>query len=317
MTRRKMSWFISWSVSLVMGVAIVAPAAVAAQPPLQQAAATLHVLAAETFLADIAQNVAGERLKVESLMPVGVDPHSFEPTPGDVRRVAESDVLIVNGAGLEEFLARLLENASGERQVIEAASGLTTRTPKEGEPVDAEKHHEGDPHFWLDPNYVVTYVENIRDGLSQADPDGAPVYARNAEAYIAQLKELDRWIADQVQQVPPGRRLLVTNHESFGYFADRYGFQVVGTILPSISTDASPSAQQLAQLVDRIKETGAPAIFLETGTNPQLAQQIAEETGIKVVAGLYDHSTTEADGPAPTYVDMMRYNTRAIVDALK
>jgi ABC-type Zn uptake system ZnuABC Zn-binding protein ZnuA len=117
--------------------------------------------------------------------------------------------------------------------------------------------------------------------------------------------------------VPEARRLLVTNHESFGYFADRYGFQVVGTVIPSVSTGASPSAQQLARLVDRLKATHAPAIFLETGANPQLADQLAQEIGIKIVTDLYTHSVTESGGNAPTYIDMMRYNVQKIVDALK
>jgi ABC-type Zn uptake system ZnuABC Zn-binding protein ZnuA len=269
-----------------------------------------RVLAIETFLADIAQNVAGERLTVEALMPEGTDPHSFEPTPQDAAKVAEADVLIENGAGLETFLGWLLENAGGHPLVIEASAGLASRTPREGEIVDEET----DPHFWLDPNAVVQYVENIRAGLSQADPEGAAVYATNAEAYIAQLRELDAWIAAQVAQIPPERRLLVTNHESFGYFADRYGFRVVGAIIPSVSTGASPSAGELAQLIEDIKATGAPAIFLETGVNPQLAEQIARETGVKVVTGLYTHSTGNA---APTYIEMMRYNVTAIVEALK
>jgi ABC-type Zn uptake system ZnuABC Zn-binding protein ZnuA len=274
----------------------------------------LHVLAVETFLADVAQNVAGDRLQVQALLPIGVDPHSYQPTPGDVARVAESDVVIVNGGGVEGYIDQLLQNAGGEHQLIVASQGLISRTPRPGElPVEGQT----DPHFWLDPTNVVRYVENIRDGLSQADPAGAEVYARNAETYIAQLKALDQWIAGQVQQVPPARRLLVTNHESFGYFADHYGFQIVGTIVPSVSTGSSPSAQQLAQLVDRIRATGAPAIFLETGTNPQLAEQLSQETGIRVVTGLYTHSTTAAGGEAPSYIEMMKFDTRAIVDALR
>ena len=122
------------------------------------------------------------------------------------------------------------------------------------------------------------------------------------------MKELDRWIADRVKEVPEANRLLVTNHESFGYFADRYGFKIIGTVMPSISTGSAPSAQQLAQLIDHIKPTGAKAIFLETGTNPQLADQVAQETGIKVVTNLYSHSITAASGPAPTYIDMMKFN---------
>ena len=127
---------------------------------------------------------------------------------------------------------------------------------------------------------------------------------------------MDHWIADQIAQIPPDRRLLVTNHESFGYYADRYGLRVIGAVIPSVSTNAAASAQQLAQLADQIRATGAPAIFLETGANPQLAEQLAQETGVKVVTGLYSHSISAADGPAPSYLDLMRYNTEQIVSAL-
>jgi ABC-type Zn uptake system ZnuABC Zn-binding protein ZnuA len=299
-------------ISLTLGLAACQSAAT---PSPQAGVLPLKVLAVETFLADIAQNVAGDRLKVDALMPVGADPHTFEPSPGDVAKVIASDVLIVNGAGFEGFMDKLLKNAGGNRRIITTSAGLTSRTPPSGEAPVSEPG--GDPHFWLNPNNVIRYTENIRDGLSQADPGGTAVYASNAEAYIAQLKALDAWIADQVKQIPVERRMLVTNHESLGYFADRYGFKIIGTIVPSVSDDSSPSAGQLAQLVDRIKATGAPAIFLETGTNPQLAQQIAQETGIKVVAGLYTHSTTSSTGPAPTYIAMMKYDTQEIVNALK
>ncbi len=283
--------------------------------PLGAESARPRVLAVATFLADVAQNVAGERLTVEALIPAGVDPHAFEPTPQDVARVAEADVLIINGAGLEAFLGPLLENTVSDARVIEASAGLTPRAPHEVEEAEEhEHHHEGDPHFWLDPNNVIRYVENIRDGLSQADPGGAAVYAANAASYIAQLRELDAWIVTQVAQIPPERRLLVTNHESLGYFADRYGFRVVGAIVPSASTGASPSAGELAQLIRDIRASGAPAIFLETGANPQLAEQIARETGAKVVTGLYTHST---GSEAPTYIEMMRCNVMAMVETLK
>jgi ABC-type Zn uptake system ZnuABC Zn-binding protein ZnuA len=323
-------------------------AADAAADARQGAAAVPQVLAVESFLADIAQNVAGDRLQVAMLMPLGLDPHAFEPTPQDVVRVGESDVLIVNGAGFEGWLDEVLANASGERLVIEAAAGLASREPgadeaaaHAGEEHADEAHadeahadeahadeahadeahaghdHEGDPHFWLDPTYAIHYVETIRDGLSQADPAGAETYAANARAYIAELQELDTWIKNQIEQIPPERRLLVTNHESLGYFADRYGLRIVGAVVPSVTTGASPSAQQLAGLADLIRETGAPAIFLETGASDQLAQQLHEETGIAVVTDIYTHSITAADGPAPTYLEMMRYNTERIAGALK
>jgi ABC-type Zn uptake system ZnuABC Zn-binding protein ZnuA len=285
---------------------------------------SLTVLAAESFLADIAQNVAGDRLVVGSLLPSGLDPHAFEPTPKDVAKIADSNVLIVNGAGLEQWLANILESAGGQRLVIEASSGLspTRRSDEEivcAPPGAADDEHGagGDPHFWLDPMLVIRYVENIRDGFSQADPQGKESYEDNAAAYITRLEELDAWIAEQVATIPPERRLLVTNHESLGYFADRYGFKLIGAILPSFSTGASPSAGDLARLADCIKSSGTQAIFLETGSNPQLAEQLAKETGIQVVTELYSHSITPPGGNAPDYISMMKYNTEAIVNALR
>jgi len=278
---------------------------------------TLRVLAVETFLAEIAQNVAGERAQVESLIPLGLDPHAFEPTPQDVRKISESNVLILNGAGFEEWAAKTLENAGGKRQVIEASAGLTSRKAREGETAGMSNQQLSDPHFWLDPVNVVKYVENIRDGLIAADPAGKDEYARNAANYIVKLNELDAWIKTQVEQIPVERRLIVTNHESFGYFADRYGFKIIGTIIPGTTTGAAPSAQQLAQLIKHIKETGAIAIFIETGASPQLAEQVSAETGVKVVSELYSESITEMGGKAPTYIDMMKYNLNAIVEALK
>src|SRR5687767_3507069 len=191
------------------------------------------VLTSTTFLADISRNVAGDHVKVKSLLPVGADPHSYQPTPQDVAKIEQSKLLIINGAEYEHFLEPLLENAEGEREVIEASAGLSPRT-------DAESEHGIDPHLWLDPNNVIIYVENIREGLTHFDPDGAAIYKSNADAYIAQLKDLDIWINEQVSQIPPEKRLLVTNHEALGYFADRYGFTVIGAIVPSVSSDASP-----------------------------------------------------------------------------
>ena len=285
----------------------------------------LNVLASTTFLADIAQNVAGDRVQVESLLPLGADPHAYQEAPTDVAKIAESNVLILNGVEYEHFIEPLLENAGGERLVIEATEGLTPHEMGEHAHEEGEEHAEGeeghdhesgDPHMWLDPNLVITYVENIRDGLSEADPDGADTYKANAEAYIAQLRELDAFIRGQVESVPAERRLLVTNHEAMGYFAERYGFKVVDTIIPSLSTEASTSAQEVAAAIEAIKATGAPAIFLGEVENADLAEQIADETGVKVVDGLYLETLTDGE-PAATYLDMMKHNVTQIVNALK
>ena len=286
----------------------------------QSADNALNVLASTTFLADIAQNVAGDRVQVKSLLPVGADPHAYQAAPADVSKIAESNLLILNGVEYEHFIEPLLENAGGERLVIETTAGLTPHQMEEhageAESGDGHDHEAGDPHMWLDPNLVITYVENIRDGLSKADPGGAETYAANAEAYIVQLKDLDAWISEQVNSIPAENRLLVTNHEALGYFAERYGFEVVDTILPSFSSEASASAQEIAAAVDAVKNSGAPAIFLGEVENADLANQIASETGVKVINTLYLESLTDGT-PAPTYIDMMKHNVTEIVNALK
>lgn len=271
---------------------------------------TVKVLASTTFLADIAQNVAGDRLTVESLLPVGADPHAYQAAPSDVAKIAESDLLILNGVEYEHFIEPLLENAGGERLIIAASNGLQANT------IDEDGVQVGDPHMWLDPNLVIDYVKNIRDGLAQVDLAGTAVYDANAETYIAQLKELDAWIMKQVDTIPVERRLLVTNHEAMGYFAERYGFTVTDTILPSFSSEASASAQEIAASIELVKSSGAPAIFLGDIENANLANQIAAETGVKVVNDLHLESLTDG-APAATYIDMMKHNVTQIVSSLK
>ena len=269
----------------------------------------LNALTSTTFLADITRNIAGGRISVDSLLPVGADPHAYQAAPSDVAKIAESDLLILNGLEYEHFIEPLLENAGGERLMIEATAGLSPRK-------DAGSEHGVDPHMWLDPNLVVTYVENIRDGLIQIDVEGTQIYKANADAYITQLKDLDKWIVGQVNTIPAERRLLVTNHEAVGYFAERYGFEVAGAVIPSLSTDAGTSAKELAALIEVIKTSGAPAIFLGEVESPDLANQIAAETDVKVVDNLHLESLT-VGLPAATYIDMMKHNVNQIVEALK
>ena len=270
---------------------------------------TLRVLASTSVLADITQIIAGDRAQVESLLPIGADPHSYQAAPADVARISESDLLVLNGLEYEQFIETLLQNARGEKMIVEATAGLSPRK-------DAGNEHGVDPHMWLDPNLVITYVVNIRDGLIQIDPDGAEIYKANADTYIAQLKDLDGWIVEQVNTIPAERRLMVTNHEAVGYFAERYGFEVAGSVIPSFSSNAAPSAQEMANLIDEIKKLNAPAIFLDTADNNTLAEQIADETGGIIVNDLHLESLTES-APAATYIDVMKYNVSRIVEALK
>ncbi|MGA2974584.1 MAG: metal ABC transporter substrate-binding protein [Spirochaetia bacterium] len=309
------------SVSVRFLGALLATAVALAACSRQQPAQKAPVIAVESFLADFVGQVAGDRLAVRSLVPPGVDPHGYEPTPQDVAAVATARAIVENGAGLESFMAKLLANAGTGRPVIVASAGLVSRTGREGEVLEGGAIATGpstdpDPHFWLDPTKVEIYVQNIRDGLIRIDPAGEPVYRANADAYNAKLRELDAWIAEQVAVLPVSERKLVTNHESFGYFADRYGFRIIGTVIPSVSTEASPTARQLARLVDGLKAAGARAVFLETGASPQLANQVAQEAGIPVVTELYTHSLSDASGPAATYIAMMQYDVKTIIDSL-
>jgi ABC-type Zn uptake system ZnuABC Zn-binding protein ZnuA len=259
------------------------------------------ILVDTSFMADITRNVAGDGWSVTSLVPKGADPHSFEPTPQDAQAVARCEAIVISAAGLVPAVDALIAGAGESTPVvIEAAAELPG--------VDH------DPHFWLDPINVIVCAESIAAGLGELDPAGASTYASNAAAYAQDLRELDAWVSEQVATIPVERRLLVTNHESLGRFADRYGFVVVGSIFPSTAGEGSPSARQLASVVDEIRDTEAPAIFLETGGNIDLAEQVAAETGIVVIDDLYTHSLGEE---ASTYLEMIRWNVTRIVQVLQ
>lgn len=272
---------------------------------------SLRVLTSESFLGEITQNIAGERLTVDTLLQPGVDPHSFEPTPQDIAKISESQLLIVNGLGYESWLSKALQNLDSQQSLVIASNGLSPKVDPSGE------HADGDPHLWMNPLNVVRYVENIRNGLVTADPAGKQAYTKNAEIYIAKLKELDQWIKTTVSEIPVEKRLLVTNHDSLGYLAQAYEFKVVGAVIPSITNGSAPSARQMTELIDAIKQSGAKAIFLDIGENQALADQIASETGLKVITDLYVETLSKSDGPAPTYIEMMKHNIEQIVTALK
>src|SRR5215208_6661883 len=203
---------------ILIGLAIIISSC-GGKPASSSGTAATVILTSTTILADLTRSIAGDQMQVESLLPVGADPHSYQATPQDIAKISESKLIIVNGAKYEQFLTPLLENAGGERTVVEASAGIRPRT-------DAE--HGLDPHMWLDPNLVITYAENIRDALIDMDPTNETIYKSAADAYIAQLKDLDAWIVEQVDQIPAEKKLLITNHEAFGYFAERYGFTILG-----------------------------------------------------------------------------------------
>ncbi len=276
----------------------------------------LQVLATTSIVADVVRRVGGDYVQVMTLLPFGADPHTFKPRPQDVAAIVEAQIVFANGAGLEEFLEPLLESAGAMDKLVEVSAGIEL-LPFAGEDEGEENHHEsGDPHTWMDPNNVLVWVANITAALVEADPQHDPAYRANAAAYASELRALDGWIRQQVAQVPAENRYLVADHAVLGYFADEYGFTQIGTIAGSFSTGASPSAHELAVLQKRIRSYGVKAVFVGVEVNQNLAQQVAHDTGVKLVP-LYHGSLTDAAGPVPTYLEFMRYNVTAIVEALK
>lgn len=270
-----------------------------------------QVLATTNIVADVVQQVGGDLIQVTALLPAGTDPHTFEPRPADAAALADARLVFANGAGLEEFLQPLLESSGAQDRLVEVSSGIQLL-------VDAQDpdHAGGDPHTWMDPNNVLVWVENIRAALTRLDPPHAAEYLANAQAYALALRELDGWIVEQVASLPPEQRLLVSDHAVFGYFAEQYGFTQLGTITGSFSSGAAPSARELAALEDAIQSAGVRAVFVSQTVNDDLAARVAADTGVMLVA-LYHGSLSEPGGQADTYLELMRYNVRAIVAALK
>lgn len=266
----------------------------------------LSVVATTSLIGDAARRVGGSRVTVRVLLPIGADPHAYDPRPQDVAALANAQIVLVNGFDLEATLQPLLADA---KNVVVVSDGIDA-LPFAGE--------EGglDPHVWQDPNNVIVWTRNIADAFAQADPAHADEYQVNAEKYIAELTSLDAWIRERVAEIPEANRKLVTDHEAFGYFAARYGFEQVGTVVPSLSTGAAPSARELAALEDAIRSSGVKAVFVGSTVSPDLSRRVADDTGVRLVS-LFTGSLSAAGGGAETYLDMIRYNVNAIVEALQ
>lgn len=286
--------------------------------PDPQGEGKLHVVATTTIVADVVREIGGEHITLTTLLPYGADPHSYEPVPQDIFRVAEADIIFVNGAGLEAFLENMIESAEAGEKVVELSQGIALRSFDDDHEELEPGYHTGggDPHTWTDPHNVVVWVDHIEQTLSASDPAHAQTFQANADKYKGELTQLDAWIQDQVARTPVEARKLVTDHMTFGYFSDRYGFEQIAAIIPGFSTLAEPSANQLAQIEGQIRTLQIKAIFVGYSTNPELARRIAEDTGAELVF-LYTGSLSKPGGEADTYLQYMRYNTNAIVNALK
>jgi ABC-type Zn uptake system ZnuABC Zn-binding protein ZnuA len=287
------------------------------QPPGQETSQDnkLNIVATTTIVGDVVRQIGGDAIELTVVLPLGSDPHSFEPTPQDIAKVAKADVIFANGAGLEEFLDPLIESAGAGYKVVNLSEDIELIQNITGQETEQEGNNR-DPHVWTDPNNVIVWTQAITDALSELDPDNAEAYLANAQEYQEELIELDAWIREQVAQLPAGNREIITDHLILAYFADEYGLTQRGAIIPGYSTLAEPSAQELAKLVDTIRELNVPAIFVGNTINPTMAKRLTEDTGTQLVL-LYTGSLSEQGGEADNYIAYTKYNVYAIVNALK
>lgn len=300
---------------VLLMLAVLAPGPAAAQT-------RLKAVATFSILADLVSQVGGARVAVTSLVGPDADAHGYSPTPGDARRVAEADLVVVNGLGFEGWIERLIRASGTKAPVITASRGVATIPGSEDHdhghdhshgPDSADGAHP-DPHAWQSVANAKVYVANIRDALAKADPAHAADYTANAAAYTGQLDALEAEIRTGLAAIPEAQRRIITTHDSFGYYAATYGLRFLAP--QGISTNSEAGPKDVARIIRQIRRDKVPAVFVESIADPRLMQQIARESGARVGARIFSDALSRPDGPAPTYLEMMRANLKAFRDAL-
>jgi zinc/manganese transport system substrate-binding protein len=264
----------------------------------------LNVVASFSILGDFVRNVGGDRVNVTTLVGPDGDVHVYTPAPADAKKIADARLVVINGLGLEGWLPRLVQSSGGKANIVTASQGIASR----------KLGSDADPHAWQSVANAKIYVANIRDALSAADPADAGIFRTNADAYLTKLDALDREVREAVAKIPQGRRKVISTHNAFGYFAAAYGVEFIAPL--GVSTESEASARDIAAIITQVKSGKIPAVFLENISDPRLIRRISAETGAKVGGTLYSDSLTGEKGDAPTYIDMVRHNIRALTSAL-
>ena len=290
------------------------------------AEAKLPVVASFSILGDFVKNVGGDRVAVTTIVGPNSDTHVYQPTPADAKKLAGAKLIFVNGLGFEGWMDRLIKASGSKATVVVATKGITPRERTATEPQDDDEKDHGkgkkhahdhgpiDPHAWQSIANAKVYVANIRDALIAADPAGKAVYEANAAAYTQKLDALETDAKAAIAAIPADRRVIITSHDAFGYFGDAYGLKLLAP--EGVSTESEASAKDVGRIIRQIKAQKVPAVFLENVTNPKLVDRIAKESGAKVGGELYSDALSDDKGPAPTYIDMVRYNLRELSGAL-
>jgi manganese/iron transport system substrate-binding protein len=275
--------------------------------PWGETPAGLRVVATTSVVGDLVANVGADKVDLIRLIKPGIDPHDYEPSPADVEAIANAQLVVENGVGLESWLADTIESAGYHGPVVDASQGVRLRKAG-GQP---------DPHIWQDPRNAMVMAANIERGMARAEPEEAGFYRKNLDAYTKDLEGLDAWVERQTASL--ASRKVVTNHDAFGYYLARYHLQLVGSVIPSFDSSAELSGRDIRDLVARIKATGARAVFSETTLPPRAAETIGREAGVKVVTGqdaLYGDALGPPGSDGDSYYRMIRHNTLTIVSAL-
>jgi zinc/manganese transport system substrate-binding protein len=281
---------------ICLGLATSAPAA--------RAQDRVNVVASFSILGDFVRNVGGDRVNVRTLVGPDGDVHVYAPTPADAKTIAEAKLLVINGLGLEGWLPRLLQSAGSRAPIITASNGIA----------QLKAGSDADPHAWQSVANAKIYVVDIRDALAAADSADAELFRANAQGYLNKLDALDREVRAAISRIPPSRRRVISTHNAFGYFSSAYGIEFIAPL--GVSTESEVSARDIAGIITQIRAQKIPAVFLENISDPRLMQRIAAETGARIGGTLYSDSLTGEKGDAPTYIDMVRHNIKALISAL-
>ena len=289
-------------------------------------AQALEVTTSFSILGDLVGQVGGERVKVRTLVGADEDAHAFQPRPSDARNVGGAALVVVNGLGFDDWMVRLARSGGYKGEVVVASAGIDTLAMTTDDHGHDHGHDHGDeddkanakavdPHAWQDVGNVRRYVANIADALTKADPEGATAYRANAERYDGELKALDTEIRAAFAALPAERRKVVSSHAAFGYFGRAYGIRFLSPV--GVSNNAEPTAQGVARLIRQLKAEKVPAVFIENVADSRLIERIRSESGAQIGGTLYSDALSKADGPAPSYVQMMRANLDALRQALR
>jgi zinc/manganese transport system substrate-binding protein len=264
----------------------------------------LNVVASFSIIGDFVRNVGGDRIGVTTLVGPNGDVHVYTPAPADARKIADAKLLVVNGLGLEGWLPRLVQSAGSKAVIVAATDGITP----------LRINSAADPHAWQSVADARIYVANIRDALMAADPADAAAFRANAATYLAKLDALDREVRSAVAQIAPERRKVISTHDAFGYFAAAYGVEFIAPL--GVSTESEASARDIAGIITQIRSEKIPAVFLENISDVRLIRRISAETGARVGGTLFSDSLSDEKGDAPTYIELVRHNIKALTSAL-